>query len=299
MVEEFKNHIGLGIAGNFANHLAQAGEARDFAGIESESENAPKGIFPFYVPDSKNFLVRYCVDNECVLLPNDDASNLESQNVATKNLASYNTSVQAEAEVALECEIGYDENHLVNKIVPKFFMAFNDASVRNDKNATKLSQKKNFSLGSKGYGEPKILIDTFSENGICQNYSIVSFITSDGVCEPYGELSALSSYSYFYENLIRWIIKTLNTQQEVAVLENLREILKKANYPTKALIAVGATRYVDKNECRMLRKGDVVHTIVFNHNKYSEQEIEQIAKHDLQASALRGEISILRQVVQV
>lgn len=42
-----EHFIGLGVAGNFAGHLEQAGEAADFAKVEAVQ---PKAIFPFYVP---------------------------------------------------------------------------------------------------------------------------------------------------------------------------------------------------------------------------------------------------------
>ena len=45
-----RNMIGLGVAGNFAGHLEQAGEAVDFKNVTVEETNAPKGLFPFYVP---------------------------------------------------------------------------------------------------------------------------------------------------------------------------------------------------------------------------------------------------------
>ena len=46
----FRNVIGLGVAGNFTGHLEQAGEASDFKDLVIEDPNAPKGVFPFYVP---------------------------------------------------------------------------------------------------------------------------------------------------------------------------------------------------------------------------------------------------------
>lgn len=277
-----RDMIGLGVIGNFANHLEQAGEAADFACIATKDAHQPKGIFPFYVPNASGFLGRYCLSNDTIILP---------QN---KTLC-----VQAEPEVALECEIVYDDSHAITHIIPKFFMAFNDASVRNDNNATKLSQKKNFSPASKGYGEPKIPIPSggFSDGGVCDSYSIASFITTDNNTEPYGELSPLGTYSYFYDNLISWIIQTLNTQQEVSTLQNLAEIFKQANYPKKALITIGATRYVPQNAQRMLKSGDELSIIVFNHNKYDLKTISQIATHSLSKNDINENISILRQKV--
>ena len=46
----------FGVAGNFTGHLEQAGEAKDFINIKTKEENAPKAIFPTYIP-SKNILI--------------------------------------------------------------------------------------------------------------------------------------------------------------------------------------------------------------------------------------------------
>ncbi|MGX2982135.1 DUF5718 family protein [Helicobacter sp. 23-1045] len=273
--------IGFGLAGNFAYHLEQAGEASDFASLVGEDASAPKGIFPFFVPHAKDYLGRFCFDNNAVILPPDSALN-----------------VQAEAEVALCCEIEYSaDKKLVLGVTPTHFMAFNDASVRNDKSAAKLSQKKNFSLGSKGFSARQIAIPKgeFTRGGICDDYSLASFICTGGECEIYGELSRLDSYSYFYEKLIRWIVERLNFQDNFGVLESLADVLKVAQYPQKAIIAIGATRYFASNEKRFLRKGDVVSTIVFNHKKYSFDFICNLVKRG--DSADFDDILLLRQRV--
>ena len=38
------------MAGNFTGHLEQAGEAVDFANVKTAEQNAPKAIFPTYIP---------------------------------------------------------------------------------------------------------------------------------------------------------------------------------------------------------------------------------------------------------
>ncbi|MGX2970913.1 DUF5718 family protein [Helicobacter sp. T3_23-1059] len=284
-MQDLDKVLGLGLAGNFANHLEQAGEAGDFACIIGDEECAPKGIFPFFVPDSSGILGRFCFDDKAVVLPNDT-----------------NLVIQAEAEVGLECDIIYEEKNgkkCVQSVVPKYFMAFDDASVRNDKDAQKLSLKKNFSIASKGFSPQKIAIDEFSPSGICNDYSIVSFVKSNGKLHQYGELRELSTYSYFYEKLILWIVKKLNTQEDFGVLENLPSVLAEAKYPKKAIIAIGATRYTHECEHRFLSEGDLVSVIVFNHHKYSFDEISKIASsEDIYATA-RGlsDISVLAQRV--
>ncbi|PAF41594.1 DUF5718 family protein [Helicobacter sp. 11S03491-1] len=273
-----KEYLGFGVAGNFANHLEQAGESNDFSEIITDEKNAPKGIFPFYIPCSVTPLGRYCINNQAIILPNDSSFR-----------------VQAEPEVALECELEYQNNEVI-KVIPKFFMAFNDSSVRNDKNAKKLSQKKNFSDGSKAIGA-KIPIDHFSSGGICDRYSLASFLIFDNKTQEYGECSELTGYSYFYDKLIEWIKDKLNHQKEYSVLENLSEILKEACYPTKIIIAIGATRYTHLAETRFLQKGDVVAIVVFDHTKYSFENIKELVSKDCIPTNLQ-DISIIRQEVK-
>ena len=56
----FEHVIGLGVAGNFAGHLEQAGEAKDFVAVKVADAVAPKAIFPFYVPSADaGFLQTY------------------------------------------------------------------------------------------------------------------------------------------------------------------------------------------------------------------------------------------------
>ncbi len=273
-----REFLGFGVAGNFANHLEQAGEADDFADIISDEKDEPKGIFPFYIPRSKTYLGRFCICNDEIILP---------ENKELK--------VQAEPEVGLECEIIYD-NYRVAQIKPLYFMAFNDASVRNDRSAIKLSQKKNFSIGSKAIGHKKIPIDVFEKGGICDDFSIASFIESNGFLEFYGEVSPLNGYSYFYSKLLDWMVLKLNTQQDFSVPDSLGNILQESQYPKHALFAIGATRYMPQNEKRFLQSGDRIIIVVFNHKQYSLKDIQLIASQDCIPSDLE-DISIINQKV--
>ena len=269
--------LGIGVAGNFAGHLSQAGEDKDF---NTTDDDAPKGIFPFYVPyDNADALGRYCINNQNIILPSDS-----------------NLCVQAEPEVGLECDLIYDENKKVIDIVPNFFMAFNDASVRNDKNATKLSQKKNFSTGSKAYGN-KIPIDNFHEGGICDSYTLASFIRFDSELKAYGEASKLINYSYFHQKLLDWLKDRLNNQKDCSILEDFSKILQCSNYPKKALFAIGATCYSKLGETRFLQENDEIFIVVFNHNKYDLAEIEKILSDSGRSFSPNNDISISRQKV--
>ncbi len=276
MEENYKEALCLGVAGNFANHLKQAGEAGDFANIISDEKGAPKGIFPFYIPQCNTALGRYCINNDKIILPKDTTFN-----------------VQAEPEIGLECEIVYNMNNKIDSINVMNFFAFNDASVRNDTTAKKISQKKNFSFGSKGMGE-KIAIDVFKEGGICDNYSLTSFLIFENNAHQYGNNTKLSNYSYFYQKLLNWIVKKLNTQEDYAVLENLSEIIKQANFPKKLIIAIGSTSYTPLGEDRYLKEGDEIAVIAYNHTQYTNEEIKNFIKD---GAAYIKNASVVRQIV--
>ena len=250
---DFKNIPCFGIAGNFAQHLEQAGEASDFAGLVREG-GAPKGIFPFYVPGNSSFLGRYPLDNKRLKIPK-------------------NVGVQAEPEIALRLGLNYGKKGICS-LKPLSFMSFNDASVRGVK-AAKISHKKNFSGASRGAGN-EIAIDKFSSGGICDDFSLASFLHSQGEFLAYGECARLSEYGYFYEKLLEWIKITLNTQQDEAVLEHLAVFLE--HKPKQILLALGATRYEPNMENRYFKAGDEVYIIAFNHKKFSLEQIKELAK---------------------
>ncbi len=122
---QFNKVIGLGIAGNFAGHLEQAGEATDFIDVEVNDPHQPKALFPLYVPSEvESFLSVYPFSHEYIIPPN-DADNL-----------------QIEPEVALVCDVEYKDGKVVS-LKPIKFGAFNDCSIRKP-NAIKISEKKNW-----------------------------------------------------------------------------------------------------------------------------------------------------------
>lgn len=249
--------MAFGIAGNFANHLEQAGESGDFASVISDENGAPKGVFPFYIPENYGYLGRFCIDSQKIILPKNTHFN-----------------VQAEPEIALLCDVTYKKD-CVSGLIPRYFMAFDDTSVRNDSNATKISQKKNFSLASKGYGE-MIRIDKFAHGGVCDNFSLTSFLIYEGKIMQYGDNARLTSYSYFYEKLLNWLVRKFNTQQDFAVLENLSALIAQADYPARFLISIGATSYTSFAESRFLQENDEICIVAYNHNIYNNEKIKEL-----------------------
>ena len=254
-----KEFIGFGVAGNFAHHLDQAGEASDFVNVKVDDKNAPKGIFPFYLPNSTTFLGIYPFSSTSLQYP----QNLQ-----------HDAALQMEPEVALLCDIIYTENNKIQTIIPKFFTAFNDCSIRKP-NAKKISEKKNWGKNTKGISNQALPIDTFEKGGTMDNYFIASFLKRDGVLHEYGENSAVLTYNYFYTQLKDWIIEKLNNQGENGPLENLANHLQNSNHPQKMIISIGATSYTKYGETTFLQSGDEIYVCVYDQTQHSFNEIKQ------------------------
>ena len=134
--------VGLGVAGNFAGHLEQAGEADDFKDLVIDDATAPKGIFPFYIPaDGDHFLHTCPISPDRVRLGSDDEKH------------------QIEPEVSLLCDLVYDGKR-VSRVVPREAFAHNDCSIRRE-GAKKISEKKNWGTRDQGHREPVHLDRSF------------------------------------------------------------------------------------------------------------------------------------------
>jgi len=268
---KYKHFLGLGIAGNFALHLAQAGELEDFKDIITADEAAPKGMFPFYLPkptnpvdlanlSAKEILSTYPLSSENITLPKEAVN------------------VQAEPEVALICEFEYTVGKL-SKITPTYFGAYNDCSIR-VAGASKISEKKNWGANSKGFSNSLIKIDTFSEGGIMDHYAICSFLRRDGQLHPYGENVELSGYSYFYEKLTDWMQNQILTQEDFGPLEPIESYIEACGHPAHAIISIGATRYTHFGEHTFLKQGDEVIIALYDMRSYTHSEVvENLTQH--------------------
>ena len=237
--------IGLGVAGNFAHHLEQAGELEDFKNVVTDAPDAPKGIFPFYLPGSDSFLGVYSIGTDRLDLPD------------------YEANAQVEPEIAVLFTIVYDEDHTVADLVAEKFTTFNDCTIRKE-GAKKISEKKSWGPNSKGMGDKWIPIDKFEEGGIMDCYHLCSFVKRDGVLYPYGVDAPLRGYSYFYGKLKNWLIEKMNTQEDFGPLENIAEHLKNCGYPKQALITIGATAYAKFGEKNYLKRGDEIYVIAYD-----------------------------------
>lgn len=255
-MEKYKDYIGLGIAGNFALHLAQAGELEEFKDIITAEEAAPKGMFPFYLPkpsSAKEMLHHFPLCSEYIQLPKE------------------NVNVQAEPEVALVCTLDYIDGTL-SCITPKHFGAYNDCSIR-VAGAEKISDKKNWGSHSKGLSQTLIEIDSFDSKGVMQEYAIASFLRRDNTLYRYGEDVALSGYSYLYQKLTHWMHTQLLTQEDFGPLEAIKTYLQECNNPKEAIISIGATRYTNFGEKTFLQLEDEVIVVLYNRKDISSKEL--------------------------
>jgi hypothetical protein len=276
-MNDYKEYVGLGVAGNFAHHLEQAGESADFKDVLTDDPNGPKGLFPFYVPNREDFLGVYPLSCDTIILPKEPCN------------------VQIEPEVALICDLSYDMLGNVIHIVPKFFAAYSDCSIRKE-GIPKISHKKNWGACSKGVSRMLIPIDTFGEGGVMDSYRIASFLRRDGALMRYGEDAPLSGYSYFYTKLTEWMTHQINVQQNEGPLEPLSEYLNQAMRPKQAIISIGATRYTPFGETHFLQEGDEIIVVVYDNNLYCMNPILMMAnRHDLNVA---GVSALVQKVVR-
>ncbi len=276
-MELYKEYIGLGIAGNFALHLDQAGEAADFKDVVTEDEAAPKGMFPFYLPCQNDIA-------SAQLSINPFSSTTITLPDATQN-------VQAEPEVAIVCEFGYEDGKLAS-IKPTHFCAYNDCSIRRE-GAKKISEKKNWGENSKGIAELHIPIDRYTIGGVKDSYKIVSFLKRNEKVYQYGEDVELNGYSYLYEKLLGWIKNQINTQKDFGPLEPILDYIKACNYPKKAIISIGATRYTEFGERGFLKEGDEVFVVLYHKDRNTIEDVRQCVEKGLFTPSM----SVLHQKV--
>jgi len=279
-MQKYRDFLGLGIAGNFALHLAQAGELEDFKDVITHDEAAPKGMFPFYLPlhvtAAKDILATFPLSSSTIKLP------------------SLHVNIQAEPEVALICDLEYENNRL-SKIIPTHFGAYNDCSIR-VAGASKISDKKNWGADSKGISENLIKIDSFNSGGVMDNYSICSFLKRENEVHAYGENVELLGYSYFYKKLSDWMVNQINTQKDFGPLEPLSEYILECNNPSKAIISIGATRYTLYGENTFLKEGDELFVILYDSTFLSlENIIESIKNNSIDTL----HVSLLKQKVVI
>ena len=280
-IDDLGAAAGIGVAGNFAGHLEQAGEAADFVNVVAESAQAPKGIFPWHMPGRDGYLGVFPLSADTIIWPVRD----------------HEVDLQIEPEVGAICRLTYDADGNVTAIAAEAVAAFNDCSIR-VAGAPKISQKKNWAPASKGLAARGFAVSDLDPTGGLATLRIACFMRRDGVVHEYGIDSPARGYSYAGTTLIDWIIERLANQQGSpdTPLEPVGQYLRDAGCPERVVFGIGATRYTDFGESNYLAPGDESIVIVYDERA--------TAPADVQAAVMAGdetslaEASVLVQVVR-
>ena len=279
----------FGVAGNFTGHLEQAGEAADFKNVKTLEQNAPKAIFPTFLPlkqpnSSKDasvipeFLTVFPFDAKRIIFPKGEEK------------------LQIEPECAIVFNATWNSDTLT-ELKPICFGASNDCSIRKQ-GAKKISEKKNWGAYTKGFSENQIVFnsDNFDSDSNLNDYRIASFLIRDGVCYDYGENSAVRDYSYIYKKLTDWMLDKFNNQKNEGPAEDIHSYLVAAGRPSRIMVSIGATRYTDWGESNFLQNGDKAVVVVYPESKYSAEQIKKMAET---GDFSDHSISALVQIVEV
>ena len=272
--------FGFGVAGNFAGHLEQAGEAVDFVRVETASAEAPKGIFPWYVPGGEGFLGTFPLSHDRLARPEGDGP----------------VNLQIEPEVGVLCAAAYGADGRVESLAPSALGAFNDCSIRRP-GAPKISHKKNWGPDSKGVAGRFFAIDDLGPEGPTATLRLASFLRRDGQAHDYGLDSPLVGYSYYGDRLLDWIVERLRNQagSPDTPLEPVGDYLLAAGRPATVLIGIGATRYTPFGASTFLEPGDESIVVVYDGAQTTpagvRDGVRRGAEDDLPAA------SVLRQTV--
>ena len=278
-LDVLRGAAGIGVAGNFAGHLEQAGEAADFAAVASPDAEAPKGIFPWFIPGADTFLGTFPLSRDRIELP---ASAEPLQ-------------LQIEPEVGVLCEVGYDPAGLPDRLTPIAIMAFNDCSIRRP-GAAKISHKKNWGPASKGVARAAFPMRNLEPDGPSAAFRLACFLRRDDETHAYGIDSPLPGYSYYGSRLLDWIVHQLRHQRgdEGTPLEPVGEYLRDAGRPPQALIGIGATRYTQVGETTFLQPGDEAIVVVYDGDQHTPERVEDAVRRRFEDGLAA---SVLRQVV--
>jgi hypothetical protein len=263
-LDEVRGWFGFGVAGNFAGHLEQAGEAVDFVNVASEGV-APKGIFPWYAPGHDSFLGEFPLSHDALMVPTED-----SEDGGPLNL-------QIEPEVGLACDVVWDGDTVVT-LRPFALGAFNDCSIRRP-NALKISHKKNWGPSSKGVAHQFFDITDLTPDGPTATLRLLCHLrTADGVHHEYGVDSPLLGYSYYGEVLLDWIVERIANQKGSpdTPLEDVGALMVASGRPQKVLIGIGATRYTKLGESTYLQPGDEAIVRVYDTDSDAASALRQL-----------------------
>jgi hypothetical protein len=278
-LDDLRDAFGLGVAGNFAGHLEQAGEAADFVAVTPASAEAPKGIFPWYAPGADTFLGAFPLSSDTVARPDDDPD----------------ATIQIEPEAGVVMDVAYDADGLVTALTPRALAAFDDCSIRRP-GARRISEKKNWGPASKGVAARAFAVADLDPDGPTATFRLASFLRRDGAVHPYGVDSPLPGYSYYGRTLLDWIVDRLRHQAgaEDTPLEDVGALLAAAGRPATVLVGIGATRYTPFGEVTFLAAGDDAIVVVYDGAVHTPAAVEAAVAAGTEASLTAASVLVRR-----
>jgi hypothetical protein len=260
-LDDLRSTFCFGVAGNFAGHLEQAGEAVDFVNVDAAAA-MPKGIFPWYVPGSSTFLGAFPLSSDELVVP-DPA-------VAPGR-------IQIEPELAVLCDIVRDAAGGITGLAPRWVAAFDDCSLRRP-NARRISEKKNWGAGSKGLAHIALAATDLSPDGSLAALRLACFLRRGTETHAYGVDSAIPTYTLFGEPLLEWLADRLANQRgsDDTPLEDVGALLHACPNATTVLVGVGASRYEPYGETTFVEAGDEAIVVLYDSRAHASDDVAQL-----------------------
>jgi hypothetical protein len=258
-----RSAAGIGVAGNFAGHLEQAGEAAFFRNVATASADAPKGIFPWYLPGHEGRLGVFPLSRSEIIIP------------ATSDPLQ----LQIEPELGALCTVTYGPTKRIATIAVTGVGAFNDCSIRQP-DSIKISAKKNWGPAAKGFAARLFPVEDLAPDNGLAHLRIASFLRRGDVVTAYGIDSPARGYSYAGATLTEWLIDRFTAQSGGvdSPLEAVGDQLIDAGCPTTLVIGIGATRYTEFGATHYLDVGDESIVIVYDERSWSVDDIDRAVR---------------------
>ena len=275
-IETLRSTFGLGVAGNFAGHLEQAGEAVDFVNVAAAATQ-PKGIFPWHAPGSGTFLAGFPISSELLAIPPDLDESVR---------------IQVEPELGVLLDVERDAAGTIRGLRPRWVAAFDDCSLRRP-NAAKISHKKHWGAGSKGLASRVFCVDELSRAGALETFRLACFLRRGDETHAYGVDSAIATYTLFGDSLLDWLVDRLAHQRgaDDTPLEDVGALIDPN--VRQLLVGVGASRYEPYGESTFVQPGDEAVVVVYNSRAHEpEQVADMIAER---RDAVLQAASVLRR----
>lgn len=259
LLQSWNGVIGLSVTGNVANGASHA---------------APKGLVPFYLPPFRPNASEGLAGG---------GSGLEAFPV-TSNVLTYPrtkgaSQLQASPEMALLVDIVYAaDGSTVLSLKPLKVAAFNDAELRQESKLENWDERKNWGFGSKGISVDTLSVDSLAPGSIIDHLVVTSFAKRGKEIHQYSLDHKPTDYALLHEDLLAWVVRTMNSQQELGHQGSISQLLEKSRYPPQAWLALGSGSYSSWAEMNDLQPGDELLVVVYDDRVHQSASFNNIVE---------------------